>query len=419
MSKRYEDLAMQILLNTLKAGKNEEILIVADETTLTFGEAYRSAASGLGLRAALLIIPLTQTDGSEPMSVVSAGMLSSDIVIAVSRYSLTHCKATKEAREKGVRLLSIPNINESIFLSRAMDLSEKEKADTVRASELFTIGETVRVTTRTGTDLSFKAGGWDRIAGVDNAVIDKPGTTGNLPAGEALIVPMRGTGNGVVVADTSVSGGLGILEAPIRINIKDGIVVSVEGGDKAKALEKIFDNSGENSRNLAEFAIGLNNKAEIIGAMVMDEKLMGTAHIGIGNSECLGGDVYANSHIDALFRNPTIEIDDEYLAEDGELYLGEKKYEDYRNYPQDDIKGKICLIPDTAVIKEGVLHRKWKEAFGKTYFMKVGVSNTAETVREYYEALASGEPVNEKLNGQKEINKLNRLLLRYGIISLQ
>ena len=417
MGKKYTDIAADIIKNVLKVKKDEKILVITDKLTLEFGEAYRDAADSMGHHVTMLVIPVTQTDGDEPPLVVKTGMMSCDIVIAVSKFSLTHCKANKEARERGTRILSTPNINRSLFLSQANILSAEEKADTVRVSELFTIGNQISVTTKNGTDVSFRIGGWDRAAGIDNCVIEAPGTMGNLPAGESFIVPVIGTGNGVIVADASVSGGQGILTKPITVEIKDGIITSVKGSEQAEALEEIFNNSGQNGRIFAEFAIGLNRKAEIIGAMVMDEKLRGTAHIGVGNSQCMGGDLYANSHIDILFHDPTIEIDGEFLAKDGELFLGDKKFEDYRNYSGDALGSEIKLNTEIATVVDCSLCRKWQDAWGKTYYTRVGLPQTMETVLAYYNALSENRLEPGQFGGQEEINRLNRLLMRYGIVS--
>ena len=60
---------------------------------------------------------------------------------------------------------------------------------------------------------------------------------------------------------------------------------------------------------LSEFGIGINPKAEILGPTVINEKKLGTCHIAIGSNSWFGGDIFAVTHFDQVFNNPTIEID--------------------------------------------------------------------------------------------------------------
>lgn len=66
-------------------------------------------------------------------------------------------------------------------------------------------------------------------------------------------------------------------------------------------------------RRICELGIGLNPNASIIGAMIVDDKTLGTAHIGIGSNYWFGGNIYAIIHLDQVFKNPTIYFDGELL----------------------------------------------------------------------------------------------------------
>ena len=55
--------------------------------------------------------------------------------------------------------------------------------------------------------------------------------------------------------------------------------------------------------------IGLNNKAKIIGATIVDDKVLGTAHVGIGSNYWFGGTIYAIIHLDQVFKAPKIYFD--------------------------------------------------------------------------------------------------------------
>ena len=421
MKDSYLQVAERAIKESLCVQKGEVILVITDEPSYSFGEAFRVAAKNMGHHVLSLIIPLTQTDGAEPLKAVGEAMKNVDVAIAITRNTLTHCVAIKEARSLGVRFLSMPNVNERLFLSPALPVDKGMVQRTIRAAELFTIAKELRVTTELGTDMQMDLGGWNRPAGVDIGVIDKRGLVGNLPAGEALISPLEGTGNGVVAADCSASGGVGLLTEPVNLFFKNGQLVKLTGGSEAEMLNDVFKTSGPGSRNLAEFAIGLNAKAEVIGNILLDEKKLGTAHVGIGNSECIGGKVYSNSHIDAIFYNPTIYLDGEELSVEGRLNLGDKSFENYRTYSDHDLSGNVRVNPEMAVIEDGILYRAWSDAWGKLYHTRVGIPETTQVVSEFYQVLLSSNYDFTFLDhkfGKQITKQLIRLLIHYELVSL-
>ena len=110
-----------------------------------------------------------------------------------------------------------------------------------------------------------------------------------------------------------------LIKKPIELTIKDGEITEIKGGEEAKQLENtlkwaasVAKNPG-NVRRICELGIGLNPKASIIGAMIVDDKTLGTAHIGIGSNYWFGGNIYAIIHLDQVFKNPKIYLDGELL----------------------------------------------------------------------------------------------------------
>ena len=96
---------------------------------------------------------------------------------------------------------------------------------------------------------------------------------------------------------------------------KEGEVIDVAGGDPAKKLKESFEWAMEKAKLpwgiklLSEFGIGIYPKAEILGPTVVNEKKQGSCHIAIGSNSWFGGDIFAVTHFDQVFNNPTIEID--------------------------------------------------------------------------------------------------------------
>ena len=84
---------------------------------------------------------------------------------------------------------------------------------------LFEGSQRVRLTTPGGTDLCFHVRG--RTVYRDVGDLSKPGSFGNLPAGEVCLSPIEGTGEGTALIDGSC-GGLGLLKEPICVKFVGG-----------------------------------------------------------------------------------------------------------------------------------------------------------------------------------------------------
>jgi leucyl aminopeptidase (aminopeptidase T) len=114
---------------------------------------------------------------------------------------------------------------------------------------------------------------------------------------------------------------LGRLSTPLALKVKDGRVVSVSGesGD-VHALEQLFERD-QTARNIAEFAIGTNPNARLIGNLAEDKKLLGTVHFAIGDNESLGGEVRSSIHLDGVMLKPRVIADKKILVEDGKIYI--------------------------------------------------------------------------------------------------
>ena len=75
-------------------------------------------------------------------------------------------------------------------------------------------------------------------------------------------------------------------------------------------IKQLFEQD-PNARNIAEFAIGTNPNARLIGNLAEDKKLMGTVHFAIGDNKSLGGGVEASIHLDGLMLKPTVTADNQ------------------------------------------------------------------------------------------------------------
>ncbi len=176
-------------------------------------------------------------------------------------------------------------------------------------------GNEVHVTTDLGTDLKCKIR--DPTTGKARCNIgpNKGNIYATWPAGECNTMPIKGTGEGTVVWDTSCAWPRGLLKEPIKLTVKAGRVVKIEGGAEAKQCEDYIKKHGDvTTYNCpTEVAMGLNPRAVPTGFMRTDKKVLGGIHIAMG-MEAL--------HTDGIIMNPTIVIDSKPLMIKGVFQVG-------------------------------------------------------------------------------------------------
>ena len=198
----------------------------------------------------------------------------------------------------------------------AMDLSYKPfQAQHEKLKKLFNESEEIHITTDAGTDFHYN------IKSINGISVDgnysKKGTGGNLPAGEVYAPPNGKRIEGKIVIDGSsrIQDGTILIETPIELKIENGNITEIKGGKEAKKLENTLNWAASiakhpgSVRRICELGIGLNSKAKLIGATIVDDKGLNTAHIGIGSNYWFGGTIYAIIHLDQVFKNPKIYFD--------------------------------------------------------------------------------------------------------------
>ncbi|MEM2975744.1 MAG: aminopeptidase, partial [Candidatus Bathyarchaeia archaeon] len=84
----------------------------------------------------------------------------------------------------------------------------------------------------------------------------------------------------------------------------------------------LLKSADENAYNIGELGIGTNPKARITGAVLEDEKVLGTIHIALGdNTSYVGGHTKSSIHLDGILFQPTVVVDDFTLMKNGKLQV--------------------------------------------------------------------------------------------------
>ncbi len=294
----------------------ERVLVVTDEKLRRIGYALRQAALALGNEVLLVEMLPRRTNGEEPPAEVAGLMATFDVALCPTSKSLTHTDARRAASARGARIATLPNVTEEIMV-RCMGADYHAiAARTARLCARMEQTSVIRVTAPGGTDVTLPIAG--RHAHASSGLFREKGQWGNLPTGEAYLAPLEGQSQGVVVVDGSMAG-IGMLKAPIRITIENGLATAIEGGEDAARLRDLIAPFGDEGRNVAEFGIGTNDKAIITGVILEDEKVMGTIHIAFGDNKSMGGTVRVASHLDGLVLSPSVWFDDRQVMDAGRL----------------------------------------------------------------------------------------------------
>ncbi|MFQ6136481.1 MAG: aminopeptidase [Candidatus Hydrothermarchaeales archaeon] len=302
-----------VLKTCLDIRRDETVLIVTDYKKLDVAWELEKASRALSDEVLVIKMKPRSHHAEELPKVISEAMKRAEVVIAPTTMSLTHTDACKDACEMGARIASMPGITMEMLTKGGMaaDYAEvREKSEKI--AELLTKAEEIRIKTALGTDFTADLAGRDGRA--DAGILYKKGRKGNLPAGEGFIAPVEGKSNGTLVFDGSFAS-LGLLEGPLKLRVAYGEVTEI-GGFKSEELSKTLKKF-ENSKNVAEIGIGTNPKAKLIGNVLEDEKVYGTAHVAFGDNHTFGGNVRAEVHLDGVMKKPDIWLGDERIIEKG------------------------------------------------------------------------------------------------------
>tara|TARA_Y100000310_G_C20702755_1_gene831542 strand:+ start:2641 stop:3711 length:1071 start_codon:yes stop_codon:yes gene_type:complete len=327
-------LSIQKIFASCLGIKDEQILIIGDvgfknrNVAAVMSGAYYLAAKNLNLDAKLIFQnPKSRGDVADEMVISSLSELTEGNVIilnmsdklgSMKELGKSFRRWVKKKNHRFVSAMSLGDLgtDKTELITDAMDVNYKPfQAKHEVLKKLFDEADEIRITTDAGTDLRYNIKGIDGISADGNYT--SPGTGGNLPAGEVYAPPNGKRVEGIVVIDGSsrVQKGTIKIKKPITLKIEEGNIVSIEGGEEAKELQNTLDWAATHAkhpgsvRRICELGIGLNSKAKIVGATLVDDKVLGTAHVGIGSNYWFGGNIYAIIHLDQVFKNPKVYFD--------------------------------------------------------------------------------------------------------------
>lgn len=231
-----------------------------------------------------------------------------DVVIALSNNSTSHTSFRRLACHGGCRFASLPHFDPDMFLGSMLADPGELARRTRQVADAVNSGVFVILSTPLGTSLTMSIRG--RHAEGDDGNLTRPGSFGNLPAGEVYLAPVEGSASGTMVVTHAPTRELSL---PLTFVVHEGNVVEIRGDDPYRlVLEERFASSPA-CRNVAELGIGTNDRATRVDNVLEAEKILGTVHVALGDNSGFGGRVSAPFHEDFVLFSPTLEV----VREDG------------------------------------------------------------------------------------------------------
>ena len=225
------EIGTRVLTSCMDVKAGETVLVVTDDEKFQIGQALYQAAKELGADAMLVTMSPREVSGQEPPASIAAAMKAADVVLCPMSTSITHTRAKIEAAKAGARIATMPNITEDMFRQGAMTADYDTVMElTNRVTEMLTQASTARIE-KDGHVLTLDLAGRPGIP--SPGVYREKGQAGNLPSGEAYIAPLESGSNGSMIIDGSMVG-IGLLESPLQVQVKDGKLQSIQGAEAEK-----------------------------------------------------------------------------------------------------------------------------------------------------------------------------------------
>jgi leucyl aminopeptidase (aminopeptidase T) len=329
--------AADILVQELfQLKENETFVITADtETDLRVVDATARAAFAAEAKPMVIITasPLGVGKAADPMlpvDALTAVLKEADAWVEFNNewllYSTPYDIAVKE--NKRLRHLCLVGMNVDMMvrcIGRVNYPILKEFEEKI--TEMTKNAKHVRMTTPAGGDVEFdhakKDGQPDphHIFSASLGYANVPGS--HMMAGQIGWPPALETINGTIVFDGSLVPPCGKLEEPVRLTIRNGDIVKVEGGKQAAEFEAWTDSFNHpRMRKLAHVCYGFNPGAKLTGNILEDERVWGCTEWGIGNVGAIliaPDGIPAPSHSDGICLNTSVWLDGKQIMDKGKV----------------------------------------------------------------------------------------------------
>jgi len=328
--------AAKILCEDLFKLKPGETFIITADTESDDRVVDATARAAFACDAKPMVIytasPLGVGKAADPMlplESLTAALLKADAWVEFNNqwllYSTAYDIAMKE--NKKLRHLCLVGMNVDMMVRNIgrVDYPNLEKFMMLVTKKTLS-AKHMRITTPAGTDLEFNNEP-GRKPIMELGYADTPGS--HMMAGQIGWSPNFESINGTIVFDGSlVPPIVGILKEPVRLTIKKGAIVKIEGGKEATEYEKWLKSFNHPQMlKLAHVCYGFNPGARLTGDILEDERVWGGTEWGLGNVGAIlvPGGISGPSHTDGICLNSSVWLDGVQIMDKGQLLDPELK----------------------------------------------------------------------------------------------
>ncbi len=320
--------AYKLVSELLGLKPGETVVITADTESdqrvvdVTAGAAYHVGAKPLSVWMVASPFGVGKlTDPVIPVEALSALLANADVWVEFNFKWLLYSTPYENAitRNKKLRHLCLVGMDADMMVRviERVDLQVLRTFQDVLADMLRSTRR-IKITSPAGTDVEFEREPTGSVLNNKGEAFT-PGS--HMLPGQISIAPVFKTINGVIVFDGSVYPPLGLLKQPIKLHVKEGVIVEIEGGEDAIAFDKWL--RGFNHPQMlrpAHLSFGINPGAKLTGNILEDERVWGATEWGIGYvSRRLTGSapIEAPSHTDGICLNSSVWLDDVQILDKG------------------------------------------------------------------------------------------------------
>ena len=300
----------------------ERVLIVGDWRSSDTAERLATAAAAVDAEPNITLMEVPAEDGNEPPATVASAMLEADVIMLIPTRAIAHSAAVKRALENGARVLAMGQLSPETLVDEGLQIDFDEAAKECEAlARRFTEAEMAKVV-GDGTELTFDLR--DRDGNAFTSLVEEPGDFTTAYATEANVTPTPTGTNGRAVFDGSIPNlGIGRLDENLSIEVEDGKVTEVKGGEAARKVKRTWAKYDDSAvRTVAELAVGTNpGLTEFTGGVINDHGVYGSVHVGLGTSSNIGGETRTPLHFDITMTDGSLYLDDTLVVEDRNIVL--------------------------------------------------------------------------------------------------
>lgn len=302
------------------ADASTKVLVIYDLYTQHNVEPLAIALNEIGAPLHLLQVTGSAVHGVQLSDITAAAMKEADLIVGMTRANIAHTAARQEATRAGARVIVLPESDGAGFFGASGWDADFDalRPEIDGLAEAFTNASVARVTSALGTDVTLS------IAGRRGRSLNGFANTIDISAGyglESSVAPVEGTANGMIVVNGSIPGVAVIQDEPVRIEMRDGMAVSIEGGREADAFRTLLESFNDPLvYNLGELGVGMNPKCTLDGTMLSDESVYGSIQLALGTSAYIGGLTKAAAHYDTVLIDSTLELDGKVVLRNGQVF---------------------------------------------------------------------------------------------------